>query len=285
MLNLSDRDSKIILVLLIVAVIVLPYIFYSKNTRAETEEIKGEIISLEERLNTLREMNKNRDFYVAETERMKKERDELIASFPAEIDPENFTMFLQYLEVNSIVQAEENMLALEEDDDDETPRFGYSGIDGDSTVLIGTVSYGENDYIQISDEESDELLMGVINESDIGFACHYDGLRYILDYILNYEDPMIYNEVVLDYNDERAEINGEMKISQYAISGQGRTLENVPVWPDLDENELRGITKEHLFGPLSIEGLYTHQMFEVYLKQKAAEAEEEEENGADFDLE
>ena len=275
MLGLSDRDSKIILLLLIVAVVVLPYVLYTKNLRADTEMIKGENIELQARLEELQEMNKNRDFYIAETQRMQKERDELIASFPAEIGQENYTMFLQYLEVNSILKAEENALAMEEDEDDETPPFGYKGIEGDTTFLIGSVGYNDNDYIQIGEEDS--TLMGVINDSTLAFSCHYDGFRYMLDYILNYDDPMIYKKLKVEYDPDTAELSGEMMIEQWAIAGNGRKLDPVPVWEDIDELDMRGIEDTHLFGPLSPDALYRHQLFELYLEELAEEAEEEEE--------
>lgn len=279
MLGLSDRDSKIILILLIIAVVVLPYVLYTKNLREDTEVIKGENIELQARLEELQEMNKNRDFYIAETKRMQEERDALIASFPAEINQENYTMFLQYLEINSIIKAEEDMLALledEEEEGEETPAFGYSGIEGNSTFLIGTVGYNDNEYVAISDEESGGDLMGVINDSSIAFKCYYDGFRYMLDYILNYEDPMIYKMLDVEYDPDTGELEGEIVLEQWAIAGNGRKLDPVPVYQDIDELDMRGL-EMNLFGPLSPDTLYTHQLFEVYLEELAKEAEEGEE--------
>lgn len=278
MLGLSDRDSKIILVLLIIAIVVLPYVLYTKNLRADTELIKSENVDLQARLEELQEMNKNRDFYIAETERMQKERDELIASFPAEIGQENYTMFLQYLEVNSILKANENELAMQEDDDDETPPFGYKGIEGNTTFLVGSVGYNDNDYIQIG-EDSESNLMGIINDSTLAFACYYDGFRYMLDYILNYEDPMIYKKLKVEYDADTAQLEGEMVIEQWAIAGNGRKLDPVPVFEDIDELDMRGIEDTHLFGPLSPDSLYKHQVFELYMEELAEEGEEE--NGED----
>ena len=274
MLGLSDRDSKIILVLLIIAIVVLPYVLYTKNLRADTELIKSENVDLKARLEELQEMNKNRDFYIAETERMQKERDELIASFPAEIGQENYTMFLQYLEVNSILKANENELAMQEDDDDETPPFGYKGIEGNTTFLIGSVGYNDNDYIQIG-EDSESNLMGVINDSTLAFACYYDGFRYMLDYILNYEDPMIYKKLNVKYDPDTAQLEGEMMIEQWAIAGNDRKLDPVPVFEDIDELDMRGLDT-NLFGPLSPDSLYKHQVFELYLEELGEEEEDEE---------
>ena len=284
MLNMSDRDSKIVLLLLIVAIIVLPYTLYTKNLREDTKSIEAANVDLEARLAELQEMNENRDFYIAETARMQKERDDLIASFPAEIGQENYTMFMQYLEVSSIETASENMAKLLEDDDDETPRFGYSGIEGDTTFLIGTIGYGDNDYIPIGDEYyGDSSLMGVINDSVLEFVCHYDGFRYMLDYIKNYEDPMIYKTLTVEYDQDTGQLSGEMMIEQWAISGPGRELKPVPVFKDIDELGFRGLQGENVFGPLSVDGLYTHQLFEVYLEEMEKRRLEEEEGIVDID--
>jgi len=205
---------------------------------------------------------------------MQKERDALIASFPAEIGQENYTMFLQYLEVNSILKANENELAMQEDDDDETPPFGYKGIEGNTTFLISSVGYNDNDYIPIG-EDSDSNLMGVINDSAVAFACYYDGFRYMLDYILNYEDPMIYKKLKVEYDPDTAELSGEMTIEQWAIAGNDRKLDPVPVFEDIDELDMRGLDT-NLFGPLSPDSLYKHQLFELYLEELGEEEEDEE---------
>jgi hypothetical protein len=282
MLGLSDRDSKIILFLLIIAVIALPYVLYTKGLREETEIIKGDNITLQARLEELQEMNKNRDFYIAETERMKKERDELIASFPAEIDQENTTMFLHYLEYNSMIKAIEQMTAYAEDEEDEMPRFGYDGIDGNTTVLVSSVGYGKSDYIAISDENAEDGLSGVINDTNITMACYPEGMKYMLQYILDYADPMIYRKLSMKFQESNGQVDIEMMLEQYAIAGQGRTLDPVAPWPDLDEEELRGILEYGIFGPIKDTNLYKRQMFEVYLEELAKEEEEEEEGTEDI---
>ena len=61
-MSLTDRDRKTILLLLIVAVIALPYTFYIQDTREDTEKVKAEIVTLTETYNRLNEMNQKRDF-------------------------------------------------------------------------------------------------------------------------------------------------------------------------------------------------------------------------------
>ncbi len=281
MLGLSDRDSKIILLLLIIAVVVLPYVLYTKGLREETEVIKGDNITLQTRLEELQEMNKNRDFYIAETERMKKERDELIASFPAGIDTENYTMFLNLLEINSLLEAKARQQALLDDDDDDTPRYGYERFDGDTEVWFSTVGYGENDYIAISEEGSENPLSGIVNDSTLTYRCKIDGVRYMLNYIKDYEDPMIYRSLTLEFDPATGYVQGEMMLEQYAIAGQGRKLEPVAPVPDIDELDLRGLEEFGFFGPMNKDSVYTWQYYQYMLENW----DEEDEESDDFDLE
>ena len=278
-MTLTDRDKKIIVLLLIVAVIALPYVFYTKDTRSDTETQKAVNVDLQARLTQLQEMNKDRAFYEAETKRMRQERDELIASFPADVQQENYTMWLYYLEKAAYEQAMENMIKLAEDEDDETPRFGYDGIDGNTLFLISSVGYGDNELQYISDEGSTDPLTGIINDSTLIFASYYEGFRYFLDYVMAEELPIIYKSISVEYDPDSGQIEGEVLMEQYAISGQGRKLDPVPVEPDFTALEQRGIKEFGLFGPLSEETRYLNQMFEEYLREKAEEDEEGEEEG------
>jgi len=276
---MTDRDKKIIVVLLIIAVIALPYVFYTKDTRADTETQKAVNVDLQARLEQLQEMNKDRAFYEAETKRMRQERDALIASFPADVQQENYTMWLYYLEKAAYEQAQENMKKLAEDEDDETPRFGYDGIDGNTLFLISSVGYGDNELQYISDENSTDPLTGIINDSTLVFSSYYEGFRFFLDYVLDAEMPIIYRSVDVEYDPDKGQLDGEVLMEQYAISGQGRTLDPVPIEPDFTALEQRGIKEFGLFGPLSEETRYLRQMFEVYLEEKAHEGEEDDEEG------
>ena len=110
------------------------------------------------------------------------------------------------------------------------------------------------------------------------FACYYEGLRYFLDYVLDEDKmPIIYRSIKVEYDKESGEFKGEALMEQYAISGQGRTLDPVPIEPDFTELDLRGVEEFGLFGPLSEKARYLRQIFEVYLEEKAHEGEEEEE--------
>lgn len=271
MFNLSDRDAKLILMLLIVCVIALPYVFYSKETRLDTETQKAKNIQLEERYNQLLAMNEKREFYIAETKRYDEERNLLIASFPADIRPENYTMFLLNMEYNSQVNAVDKMLEIEEDETLQRP--GMKNIDGNSTIYIDTVGYGSNDIIPISEEGSEDNLQGIVNTSALTYFCYYDGLKYLLRYLDGYyvagkdenipeRPPMIYKAIDMSFDPDTGVIEGSITMDQYAISGMDRELEPADIWPSLDENEIRGNVEDGIFGPINPESLLERKLVE-----------------------
>lgn len=239
---MSDRDKKIILFLLIVAVIALPYVFVIKEKRIETEAVKAQNIELQARLDYLNELNEQRDFYISETERINKECAALINTFPADIRQENYTMFLLNTEYSSdlIMNEETGDLELE------------------YPIIISSVSYGTNDVYPIAEEYVEEgsgfAYNTVSNRSSFDYACYYDGLKYMLAYFMDYKDPMTYRAITIDFDPATGICAGSITLDQYAISGEGRELENVEIWPDLDKIDLRGNEEVGIFGPVFTTG-------------------------------
>lgn len=279
MFNLSDRDAKIIMLLLIFAVIALPYVFYTKDTREDTEIQKAKNVQLEERYAQLQEMNQYRDWYLAETE-LDKARNALIETFPADIRSENYTMFLLNMEYNSSLLALDKMAEIEENE--ELQRPGMEGIDGNSVIYVDSVAYGTKDYIPISEEGATEELNGIVNTSTLTFFCYYDGLKYLMKYLNGYyeeteddampdRDPLIYKTFVAAYDANTGVITGSITLDQYAIEGLERELPAAEIWPDLDEFENRGNVEDGVFGPLDPQALAER------IEWLGTEEEEEEE--------
>lgn len=230
---MSDRDKKIILVLLIIAVVALPYVFVIKDTRVATETIKAQIVELEARLEHLREMDAQRDFYISETERLNKERDKIVALYPADVRPENYTMFLLETEYSSVEVGE-----------DGEAEWVYP-------LRFDTLSYADNVETEISTEDTNTGLVAVTNASTLSYICYYDGLKYLLQYIMDYVDPMIYSSIDVDFDSELGVCSGDIVLSQYAIKGNDRTLKDVVISPNLDDYELRGNEDVGIFGPIN----------------------------------
>lgn len=257
MFNLSDRDSKLILGLLIVAIIALPYVFYSKDTKADTEIQKARNVQLQQRYDELNRMNVHRQEYIDETERLNAKRDDIIKSFPADVRPENTTMLLHNMEQDSLILTDKAMEEIATKGLPEGMDIAMAGVYGDYDLWYNSVGYGENDILPISEEESEDAIKGVINQSSLTFLCFYDGMKWVLAEIRDEENPMIYRSFQVTYNAENCQVEGTMVLEQYAISGAGRELASVQTTPDNYDHVIEhGNLPYGVFGGFGKDSLY-----------------------------
>lgn len=276
---MSDRDKKLILGVLIVCIALLPYFFYIKDKKVETETIENENVELRARLAELQEMDANRQWYLDETARYNAERDAIVALFPADIQQPNYIMFLLNSEYSSV--------DFKEDGTSEWVypfRFGsYSFQESEETSISATDV--EVDGIAIDSVETVETgYIGLTNYSSVTYACKYEALKYMLAYLMDYKDPVIYKTITMKYDDKTGQIDGSMILAQYAIAGgddESRkldpvdfhsTFDGVDVTFDMDDLNMRGNKDHGVFGP------YEQPLIEQEKDEEEADAENAEES-------
>ena len=258
MFNLSDRDTKLILGLLVICIIAMPYVFYSKAAREDTEIQKAKNIQLQERYDQLQAMNEHRQEYIDETKRLDAKRDEIIASFPADILPENTTMLLHNMEQDSLVLRDENMDKIAEEGLPEDMDLAMYGLYGNTILWFDSTAYGLNDILPISEEDTEDSIKGIVNMTGLSYKCFYDGMKFMLREFLDNKDPMIYRAFDCEYDPETGTLEGALALEQYAIMGPGRELGSVQISPDNYGHEIiSGNLPYGIFGALSDEGMYT----------------------------
>ena len=164
---MKDNEKKALLFVGIVSVIALPYFFYSKQAKIDTETIKAENDALQTRYDQLLEMNQNREFYLSEIERYNKERDEIIALYPSYIDQAKYTMFLLNTEYSSVTKNEE------------TGEYEWV-----YPFRFDSVGYGANMETPISGEEAETEYVALTNVSTLTYRTYYDGFKYMLEYLM-----------------------------------------------------------------------------------------------------
>ena len=243
--RLSDRDATIIMILLVVAIIALPYVFYIKDTAVATEQLKSETVTLEARLETLKEMDAHREEYKARTKELNEETDAIVASYPADIRQENYTMFLLNTELSTA-----NL-------DPDTLFLSWN--DPEKSMIFDTVSYGLNDEIPIETDTIQTPYISVTNRSVVTYATYYAGLKYLLEYWLDQDAcgiPLCYSGFSAKYDPATEIISGSFVVDQFAIKNTedpDRVLGPVKINPDLDKYEMRGNPDEPpvngVFGP------------------------------------
>lgn len=197
-MKIKDRDVKILLLLIVVAIVVLPYVFFIKPTNEKIEGLKSEIQTLSERQAYLQALDQNRDYYLKSIEVLNSSRDKLIANYPGGIKQENTIVFLRNLELTNPL-----------------------------SMLV--ISFGDVAEIPVSDAyvdekgEEHEALTALAQTNTINFTSTYEEMKTMLSYFNNYEERMVVSAISMQKN-EAGLMEGTFIVNQYAVLGTGKEL-------------------------------------------------------------
>lgn len=235
-MKISDRDKKLIVIIIIAIVIAGPYLLLIKPYNEKQATLETEIVTLQERYNYLCTLNEQRDFYLSEIERFKSEREVVISEYAGGIRQENTIMFLRNIELSFPLQ----MTTLSFTGNVVTP------IDAGVTDENGNVT---------------GVLNGVSTATSIAYTCDYENMKQFLDYILKYKERMVVSALDMTYDDSIGKITGIIVLEQYAFTGDGRELAPAVI-PSMEHGN------ESIFG--------TYISDEELREKLAEEAEDEE---------
>ena len=197
-MKIKDRDVKILLLLLIVAIVVLPYLFFIKPTNEKIDGLTSEIATLSERQAYLQALDQNRDYYLKSIEVLNENRDKLIANYPGGIKQENTIVFLRNLELTNPL-----------------------------SMLI--ISFGDIVEIPVAEAYTDqngeehEALTALAETNTINFTGTYEEMKSMLAFFNNYEERMVVSAITMDKN-EFGLLEGTFVVNQYAVLGTGKEL-------------------------------------------------------------
>lgn len=260
---MKDRDKLLIVVVLLVAVCLLPYFLFISPEKEKITNMENQIIQANDRYNQLLAYEENRDFYKEQTKALSASTNEIIAQYPADIDAASFTMYLLTNEYSESVVTKS-----------ETEEGGR--IESvEPTVRYDDVVYSENIYNPIGNEDVVTGYTSVENTSVMSFICmDNDAVNHMLEYIIEYVDPMTFPVIEFKRDPDKGHITGEVTLVQYAIAGgEDREFERLPIIPDIDSQGVRGNDEYGVFGPNKL-------LLEEELRE-AAEAEAEAAAAAD----
>ncbi len=224
--SLSDRDKKLLLILLIAVVIFCPWYFLIKPKNANTAELKADNKTKQERYDYLVELNAHRDEYIKETEKFEKDTKKIVDKYPSDVKPENYAQYLLNIEMYEAALDEPN------------PFIFYE------------ITFGDNIESAVGSDEVTTGYSAIVNESSVRYTCFYPGVKDVLAYLADYKDPMTYRGFSCEFDSSTGQLKGEIIIDQYAIKGGDKTeLPKVKINPNLDEWNLRGNPDaESIFG-------------------------------------
>ena len=173
-MKISDRDKKLILGVLLLAIILLPIFFFIKPKNEKIKALDAELVTLNERYSFLKVLSEKQPFYESEIVRLNEARNAMLEGYSAGIKQENTIMFLK---------------AIEED----------------IPVHMSTEAFGDNIRTHISDATVDAdnnpvpALDAVSSSTSVTYSCDYDSIKTFLDYIFSYNEKMIISSIEMKY--------------------------------------------------------------------------------------
>ena len=197
-MKLSDRDKTIIFGILLIAIIVLPIFLFIRPKIDSIKALDGELVSLNERYNYLKELDEKRPFYESEIERLNKERAGLVKGFSKGILQENTIMFLRDAELNfPISMSAETFGGVEE------------------TVV-------------------DSELTAQTTSTGVSYSCEYAQIKDFLNYIFTYSDKMTIPSIMMSYKPDDGQISGSFTINEFAFINEDDPVKTAYI-PNIDK--------------------------------------------------
>lgn len=215
-MKISDRDVKILYVLLSVAIIVCAYIFGFRKLTAANDKLDEEISVLKTRHTTLRTMEKNAKKYSDDTVVYNDNYDKIIAKFDTGYSQEYSILFVKELEDKVDTWLSQAGLAQTEN----VYTFGQVKSTNPSSETGSSVY--SSDY------------KGYKTALTLTYQTSYDNFKNLIEYINNYKYKCTIDSMSMSYNAESDVVSGSIVVSQYAITGKDRKFDNVNINGILD---------------------------------------------------
>ena len=232
--KLSMRDKKLLLIFLGIAVFALGYFLVFRPQMAKAEALRAENVPLREKLNELKEIEENKDFYVSETAKYNDQVNAYLAMFPVDVKEEDAILLGKRMEDKLGISA--------------------AGMDFSDMQLVasldGSASYGSSDDQQTLSEQANEPTQDQINQIEgtmdqsksgrtdidissedvslyrmqntITFNCTYDELKNIVDFLASEKTRMTIDSVNVTFSSSTGELGGTIVVDMYAMTGTGQ---------------------------------------------------------------
>ncbi len=198
-MKISDRDKKLILFVLLIAIIALPIVFFIKPRIEKTKALDEELVSLNERYNFLKTLADKQENYEKEIVRLNAERDNLISGFAGGILKENTIMYLRGIELS-----------------DFSVRFNtISFVEPEETVVTEA---------KVVDNELVDGLTAVKDSATILYHGSYDHCKQMIAYIFSNKEKIGLSTITMELDPSNNEIKGTLVFDQYAILGNGKEV-------------------------------------------------------------
>lgn len=203
MLKISERDKRLLIVVMAVLIMALAYFFGYSNLSDQVDVLSNKKSSLELTKKDLKEKNNNKDKYIKDTSKFSKDYNTLLSKYEAGSTQPNTIEFFNNIEdvtgtwVKSITMSPKSSLY----------RFGQiasSNVSADNTASYATNQVGYRETINITYEGD------------------YSQWKHFIRYINTYASKSTIDSLSANYNESTGVVSGSAVVSLYSIEGSDR---------------------------------------------------------------
>ena len=246
-MNFSKRDRNILLVVVGVLVALAVYFFVFLNLQEKTEALRKENQILDDVIVKLKDLDKNREQYLTDTEKYKEENDEIKKEFPAGMKEEDDILYINGLEgslgeyyasaigMPSAVNYEASYPVPETINIDEM-------LAGTITTTEGTDAQNSADTANTAGNEAATTEGAVLSDASAytdvklyyvpvstAFDVNYVSFKQLVTAMAGDVDKKSIEEVAITYNEETGLLSGTMTSNFYYMQGTDEVYETPDV--------------------------------------------------------
>lgn len=206
-MKISDRDKKLIMVVLLAAIIALPIFLFIKPKNDQIKQMKEELVDVDKRYDYLKDLSLKQPEYEAKIVELNTSRDEMIKGFAGGVLTENTIMFLRDVEKSEDHDVRSLVIAFAEDEE--------------TQITEASVNASTGEYV--------EPLTAIKSSVTVDYCGDYKDVVRFINYIFTYKDKMNLSAFSMDLDQETNLIGGTFVLDQYAVSGNGKEVKQATI--------------------------------------------------------
>lgn len=228
---MSERDKKLLVYLGSLIILAAAYFLVGSPYMTKIEELESQKGSIQSELNEKQRAIDMQGEYAEKIESSKNSIRDIVERFPADNPQEKSIMFIYDTEKE--IQIKIPQVNFSEATDSAIGEISMSEEEAaaeQQAVDVAEEGNDESGIVAVEAEEQTEIdgiqgLMGKVTQLGINYSTNYDSFKDFIKYIRDYNERMVITSMDVVY--EEGKVSGTMILTQYALTGPGRVLEEV----------------------------------------------------------
>ena len=238
----KQLDKKWLMIIGAFLFFLFSFFFIFRPQMGKAGEMKVENESLKQKLHQLRQIEKEQSYYVTETEKMEKEVDHYLDSFPSDVKEEDTIALaldfekLTAMDISNISISEKTEVGSFSPDSQQQTADGQQAATSTEqpaaaqadAAIDGTTQAQQPGTVQESTDSQKMILYNTMTAYD--YRTDYRGLKKVMQSLFEDKKRRTIDSLSVTFDGGSGYISGTMNINAFSMSGTGQEYEepNVP---------------------------------------------------------